>query len=1440
VNHPRGVLSCSSGYCYDGLYLYFDTVDFLPGVYNGAVHVHDAGAKEGSQTVNVQLTLGDGVAPLLHVDSAQPARFVWMNGAATPVSDTFTVRNLGRGSLSYAVAEAIPWLTLTGPVSGAADDEGVEVGMALDATAADALAPGVYTGVITVSSSADGSPQVVNVRLDRRDPPTLALSATRVAWNRFIEDGPPAPHTVRVSNAGGGGFTWDASSATGWVSVTGVTLNEFQVTADVSGMPPRNLPYIGRVVVASPDDEVANNPANMQVWLRLVTRRKMALSAARLNFAFRERSVVVPGQSFTIRNSGSAHSFDWTAEASAAWILLGETSGTADAQGQNVSVRVDQWRLGPGVHEGTITVRGAGVQGGVQTVRVIATVTPRDAPTCQANKSFDVLKAEGVNIRAYITEGALQPNGHCAITGRLSIHNLLGKQGTYPLTGELDATGLLVEVALPADARFALDVAGVTLSLTNLRVASGYLEADGAWSFSNFGGGNHGAGTVRFDAGGLSLSGGMTFALNQSLEVLGFGFHATEATLRKGDSYSGYQLEVDGELTINIFGDNRDVTVALTVIIDKKGVRSTAGEVELPIPGFSFTLAGLTLEAGSGKLNKSGVQIPTAQLRTPASFGGLAAAVHNVRINGVNGKVTIGGGEFRLPEIRAAGMTLMSLKGGLKERTGLHALVLGSGYEISADGGFGLPGVLGNSGACTIDVGVTIYTNLMGNLTLALDEPETPGVCSANDAQAAASLGLSRVKLGLKCHPGVPVGSTNLWITGVRGEIQFHGRIEMVSLGLTLEYGQPSILDIDSDVTLYPSPFRLIAETQATLFEIIKASSVVEVSKEGVGMTANIRFLILKGHSALYAGRYHDKYYLNGSSSMEVTVEKNAVAQAIPPWDMTLFRIRLETGLFTNEHYGFKGQVEILGWQPGVFVDITKKKVKWNVSRYTLVTPAAVNRARAAWEAVELGTLSPADLDARFVFGPGDTLSIATPLAALAPTVDAAAPAVAPLAPDDSTIVTNVAGNVVFMLEQPAGGGLTLELIAPNGDHYTPINDRPDRYNEFETDGMQYIMYVENYASSGNWRANVKGNTATTPFTYTVLGSTPPPYLARPRLLQTGPSSATASWVSAIYTGTQSNIVDIFAATGPLARTFAYTDSNGLLQSETLPVYEGFSIVEGVDYRTRTYNLDLSHLPSGDYVFWVQVDDGETTPRKAYFSENGYGAPLTITLDHRASFTTTAWTTTITPVIDLRTGDGWFTWTPMPHPDVQTYTLALQGPSPLTPTLAVTREATLAAGRTLTPSAMLDNLEPGTRYTLTIAADAGLGLLAWSQPYTFTTEQPDFIISTTLAITVAAGSRAVLPLHLIIAEDLPYDLAFDVDAAMPDGFDLAFAPDVVTARGETTAYATLSPLAEMYTGTYAVPIVAYSGALKREVVLTVTVTPFRPTIYLPLVLRNTP
>ena len=186
----------------------------------------------------------------------------------------------------------------------------------------------------------------------------------------------------------------------------------------------------------------------------------MRLENTRLEYAFRDNQVVVPGQSFTIRNSGSSHAFDWTAEATEAWIILGATSGTADAQAQSVSVRVDPYQLDPGVHEGSIIVRGEQVQGGVQTVRVIATVIGTEAPVCSNNKSFDVLKAPGVSIRAYIEAGALQPNGHCAVTGRMSIHNLLKEQGSYPFTGELDAQGQLAEVALPASASLTLDLAG--------------------------------------------------------------------------------------------------------------------------------------------------------------------------------------------------------------------------------------------------------------------------------------------------------------------------------------------------------------------------------------------------------------------------------------------------------------------------------------------------------------------------------------------------------------------------------------------------------------------------------------------------------------------------------------------------------------------------------------------------------------------------------------------------------------------------------------------------------------------------------------------------------------------------------------------------------------------------------------------------------------------
>ncbi|MBN1486472.1 MAG: hypothetical protein JW981_02445, partial [Anaerolineae bacterium] len=743
-----------------------------------------------------------------------------------------------------------------------------------------------------------------------------------------------------------------------------------------------------------------------------------------------------------------------------------------------------------------------------------------------------------------------------------------------------------------------------------------------------------------------------------------------------------------------------------------------------------------------------------------------------------------------------------------------------------------------------------------------VDSPENAGVCMPQDADAVQGLGISRVALGLHCYPGVPIGSTGLMITGVRGEIRFNHGVEMISLGMTLEYGAPSILSIDSDITIYPSPFALKATADASLLNIITAAATVEASKNGVGATMEIDFLILHGSSALWGGKYHGKYYLNGSSALDVGVEKGDIYKkcwfsifgkklctVIPPWDVTVAKVQTDFGLFTNNHYGYKGSVRVFGHDASMVVDITAKKFTFKGGKYHLVTPDDIRRARNTFDAVKLGTLSPERLDQHIIFESENMVRVNTTLPPAYTATSIATVLTDPAASDsgtqlaDDVIQSTVSGNVVFILSQLSDGELEMELIAPDGTRYTPYNCPSSiEYTQGVVTDTMYIMYAVRYANSGQWQARILGDTENTDFLYAVVGNPPDARITYTRIEPTGTNSAQAYWYSYVHSGiTQTNLVDIFATPGPLTRTLSYTDTNGNPVSKVVPVYEGYPIATDVDTNLSGYKsmaLDLSHLPSDTYYFWIKLDDGETTPAKLYLTKTGYGDPMTITLDHSASFTT-SWTTTITPLIDSRAGDVWLTWSPAPHPDVETYTLALESTSPLTTSLAITRETEFIASYGTTPTALLDNLDPGTLYTLTIAADAGLGTLSWTPPYTFVMPQPDFIISTTQKVTVAAGNQVIVPLELIIAEDLPYSIAFDIDAAAtPDGFDITISPEQVTTPGETTAYAKLSPLPTMYTGDYAVPIVARSGNLKREVWLHVVVTPFEANTYLPVVMRQ--
>lgn len=137
----------------------FSTVNLTHGVYGGTITITGNGAVNSPRFISVQLTV-QSVVPIIDVDAVA---FTHVSATGTsPVADTFTVRNSGPGTLSFATSDNVDWLSISPPSgtsTGAADATIVTVNYATSN-----LPVGSHGATITIADpNAGNSPQTVAV-----------------------------------------------------------------------------------------------------------------------------------------------------------------------------------------------------------------------------------------------------------------------------------------------------------------------------------------------------------------------------------------------------------------------------------------------------------------------------------------------------------------------------------------------------------------------------------------------------------------------------------------------------------------------------------------------------------------------------------------------------------------------------------------------------------------------------------------------------------------------------------------------------------------------------------------------------------------------------------------------------------------------------------------------------------------------------------------------------------------------------------------------------------------------------------------------------------------------------------------------------------------------------------------------------------------------------
>jgi hypothetical protein len=232
------------------------------GTYTGTVILTSSDAANPSQAVDVFFTVTAATLPTLNILPAALS-FTAHTGEISQDSQVITI-NGGSASVRYAASTAsASWLHAT-PANGSAP------GSMNISVAAAGLAPGTYTGAVTVSAEGvANSPQAVFVTLTvtSKPVPKLAVSPPSMSFTAQAGGKPPAGQTIAMISTGEAlSFKVTTGNSAAWLSATpadGQTPGSITVSVNPSGLAAGS--YSSSVSIAATD--AGNSPRNVPVTL---------------------------------------------------------------------------------------------------------------------------------------------------------------------------------------------------------------------------------------------------------------------------------------------------------------------------------------------------------------------------------------------------------------------------------------------------------------------------------------------------------------------------------------------------------------------------------------------------------------------------------------------------------------------------------------------------------------------------------------------------------------------------------------------------------------------------------------------------------------------------------------------------------------------------------------------------------------------------------------------------------------------------------------------------------------------------------------------------------------------------------------------------------------------------------------------------------------------
>ena len=292
-----------------------------------------------------------------------------------PADQTITISSTTSAVLNYSASIAIQsggnWLVPTSSTSGSTPGS-ITIRLVNFAN----LAPGPYTGSISISSQASNSPVVVQVNLTVLVAPNLTVSpglftvsqiggnaATITRQGIVVNSSPPVQFTASATTQSGGQ----------WLSVNpvqGVAGPGTIVTAIINAAGLAAGTYIGNITITP----LGGTPQVVTITLNVLAPAIIVATPAPLSFTYQQGSPPPASQGLSLGSTGAQLSLTIgvSEQSGGEWLAVAPAAVTTPT---TIEVSVHPTGLPPGVYPGTLNISASDPSVAPLTVPVTLTVT---------------------------------------------------------------------------------------------------------------------------------------------------------------------------------------------------------------------------------------------------------------------------------------------------------------------------------------------------------------------------------------------------------------------------------------------------------------------------------------------------------------------------------------------------------------------------------------------------------------------------------------------------------------------------------------------------------------------------------------------------------------------------------------------------------------------------------------------------------------------------------------------------------------------------------------------------------------------------------------------------------------------------------------------------------------------------------------------------------